>query len=203
MNLKYIDAMCSIQPYEIWMKKSDSSSYSTIFDSVKENKVYYENIHLTYNDLVALRTSPIIQGTNGLLSLSFIASLIITTLGFLIYWILSIKERTLDFGILRAMGLTLKKIITVLINEQIFISGAAMVMGLAIGGFASNIFIPMLNLSTNPNEKIILPFKAVSYISGYINLAIFMIIMLSISLLVLINIVKKLDLNQALKLGDD
>lgn len=203
MNLKYIDAMCSTQPYEIWMKKSDSSSYNTIFDSVKENKVYYENIHLTYNDLVDLKTSPIIQGTNGLLSLSFIASLIITTLGFLIYWILSIKERTLDFGILRAMGLTLKKVITILINEQIFISGAAMIMGLAIGGFASNIFIPMLNLSTNPNEKIILPFKAVSYISGYINLTVFMIIMLSISLLVLINIVKKLDLNQALKLGDD
>lgn len=76
-------------------------------------------------------------------------------------------------------------------------------MGLGIGSFASNIFIPMVNLSTNPDEKIILPFKAVSYMSGYINLTIFMIVMLSISLLVLINIVKKLDLNQALKLGDD
>lgn len=203
MNLKYIDAMCSTQPYEIWMKTSSNASYNTIFDSIKENKVYYENIHLTYNDLVDLKTSPIIQGTNGLLSLSFIASLVITTLGFLIYWILSIKERTLDFGILRAMGLTLKKVITILINEQIFISGAAIIMGLGIGSFASNIFIPMVNLSTNPDEKIILPFKAVSYMSGYINLTIFMIVMLSISLLVLINIVKKLDLNQALKLGDD
>ncbi len=203
MNLNYIESMCATQPYEIWMKKKEDATYAQVFDSIKANSISYENLHLSYNDLVNSRTSPIIQGTNGMLSLSFIASMIITTLGFLIYWTLSIKNRTLDFGILRAMGLSMKKIINILIDEQCFISGVAILMGALIGGFISNVFVPMLNLSTDPSQKVILPFKPVSFAGGYIKLGVFLFIILFISLLILINIVKKININQALKLGED
>lgn len=48
--------------------------------------------------------------------------MLITAVGFAIFWILSIRDKVLQFGILRAMGLSLKKLIGMLGIEQILIS---------------------------------------------------------------------------------
>jgi len=137
-----------------------------------------------------------------MLSLCFIASLVITVLGFLNYWTLYVKDRTLDFGIMRALGVPFKNIVNILIGEQILRTGS-IIMGLLIGSFCSNIFIPMLNLTGITNRDVILPFKVVSFTTSYIKLSISLVIISLLTIFILIKEIKKIDLNQALKLGTD
>jgi putative ABC transport system permease protein len=57
------------------------------------------------------KNDPVLQGTNGVLTVGFIIILLVCMTGFLIYWILSIRSRVLQFGIFRAMGLSMKSIL--------------------------------------------------------------------------------------------
>ena len=59
--------------------------------------------------------------------------LLLCATGFLIYWILSIQSRALQFGIFRAMGMSLREILSMLINEQLFISVSSIAVGAGIG----------------------------------------------------------------------
>lgn len=51
---------------------------------------------------------------NGALTLGFVVIMLMTVIGFLIYWIISIRSRTLQFGVLRAMGVTFREVIATL-----------------------------------------------------------------------------------------
>ena len=44
------------------------------------------------------KNDPVLQGTNGILTVGFIVVLLLCTVGFLIYWILSIQSRALLFA---------------------------------------------------------------------------------------------------------
>lgn len=202
LNNNYVESALPSQPYDIWMKKSSNVSNDIIYQNIINNKLSYERITTIHEKMYDLKNDPIIQGTNGTLTLCFLSSLFITCMGFIIYWTLSIKNRTLQFGILRAIGLSMNKIITILIGEQLLISGLATITGILVGLYASNIFVPLVNLSSNPKEKI-LPFRTVSFIGNYINLGLFMVIILTCCILILIRIVKKIKIDQALKLGED
>ena len=59
-----------------------------------------------------------LQGMNGALTLGFIIIMVMCIIGFLIYWILSIKSRTLQFGILRAMGMKFREILMMIVYED-------------------------------------------------------------------------------------
>lgn len=41
----------------------------------------------------AVSKDPLLQGTNGVLTMSFIVMLVLCTAGYLIYWIMSIRAR--------------------------------------------------------------------------------------------------------------
>ena len=78
---------------------------------------------------------------NGALTLVFIIIMVMCIIGFLIYWILSIKSRTLQFGILRAMGMKFREIIMMIVYEQLLVSGVAIFAAIFIGGVTSDLFV--------------------------------------------------------------
>jgi len=147
VNLSYINEILSIQPYDIWVKKgNDKKATEQLYKDMGDKKLHISKVEDSSQKIIAKKNQPLVQGTMGILSISFIASMIITIIGFLIYWILSIKNRTLQFGVLRAMGITFKKLLSMLGFEQLLISGFAILMGAAIGNVSSNIFVPLLKV---------------------------------------------------------
>ncbi|WP_055669920.1 ABC transporter permease [Desnuesiella massiliensis] len=202
MNYNYVDSVVPNQPYDVWMKKSPNASNDDIYKDISTKHLSYEAIKTVHEGLYKLKNDPIVQGTNGTLTLCFLSSLFITCLGFIIYWSLSIKNRTLQFGILRAIGLSMKKIIAILISEQVLISGLGAITGIIVGLLSSNVFVPLVNLSSASKEKV-LPFRPISFIGNYISLGLFIIVVLTCCLFILIRIVKKIKIDQALKLGED
>lgn len=201
-NLSYIHGMLPTEPYQVWIKKKPDAKDSVILDDIIEKNLKLEKLEFSDQKIMEKKNDPLLQGTNGALTLGFIITMLIATIGFLIYWILSIKERTLQFGIFRAMGLTKKKVSGIIILEQITISFAAIVMGIIAGGLASDIFVPLLQLVYSSAEQVP-PLRVVANAEDYIKVYIIVGSMLLLGFLVLSRLISRIKVDQALKLGED
>ncbi len=93
--------------------------------------------------LTSQKNDPMTQGINGFFTLSFLVTMLITFVGFFIYWVLAIKGRLLQFGLLRSMGLSRFAVIRVLLWEQLLVSVTAIFAGIGLGS-------PLMSLSLIP-----------------------------------------------------
>jgi putative ABC transport system permease protein len=201
-NLAYIQAKMRMEPYEIWMKTDPEVTSKEIYEEIEEKKLGVLEIKDSKQMVIQRKNDPMLQGTNGALTMGFIVTMIVCTLGFLIYWILSIEKRTLQFGILRAMGLTIRKVIGIIACEQIIISGTAIIVGILAGGITSDLFIPLLQIVYGSAEQVP-PFKVMAYRGDYIKLYMIILAMLLLGFAVLGRLIASIRINQAIKLGED
>ena len=146
--------------------------------------------------------SSLVLITNGLFSLSFLVAVILCTIGFLIYWITSIKQRELLFGIYRAMGMSMKEINKMLINEQVFSSVLASLAGYGVGAAATVLFVKLVAVVYLPEAHNIAISITINPFD-IMKLTIVVVAMFIICFIVLRTILKKMNITQALKLGED
>jgi putative ABC transport system permease protein len=201
-NLSYIQNKLAIQPYEVWIKKKPDAGDKQFNDDIIKRNLRIDNIKYREQELVRMKNDAFMQGMNGMLTLGFIAAMTISMLGFLIYWIISIKNRVLQFGILRAMGMSLTKVIGMLACEQILVSGAAILLGIIVGGLTCDTFIPLLQIVFNSADQIP-PFKIMANAGDYIKIYAVIGTMLLMGFLILWRIIAKIKIDQAVKLGED
>ena len=149
-----------------------------------------------------MRNDALFQGTNGILTMSFIIILILCCTGFLIYWILSIRQRELLFGVFRAMGMTKKEVIKMLINEQIFSSGLSILIGTGLGLLASKLFVPLVQIFYASTEQAI-PLEVVRETVDMVRLFCVIGLVIVVCMIVLGMLISKIRISQALKLGED
>ena len=142
-NFSFLQSRWGILPYQVWMRtNTENNRFFREFQ--EENRLVLTHFADTHAQLVEMRASPMIQGTNGVLTLNFLITLFICFSGFLIYWILSIRSRMLQFGIFRAMGMGMGGIIRLLISEQLAITLTALGIGVIVGELAARYFVPLI-----------------------------------------------------------
>jgi putative ABC transport system permease protein len=201
-NLGCLNEGGNIRPYEIWMKRAPDVTSEQIYQEFEEKDIKFDTIQNRQQDLVAAKNDPMLQGTNGMLTLGFIIIMTVTFIGFLIYWIFNIRERTLQFGILRAMGLSKRKLVGMIVWEQVLISGVAILVGVLVGTLSSNLFVPLLQMVYSPSEQVP-PFLVVAYLEDYLRIFAVLGVMLVVGGVVLGVIISRIKMDQALKLGED
>ena len=202
MNYDYINIMTVTEPYEVWIDLEDDADISALYQNVIDNDIVATRLDVASQLIVSSKTDAVLQGVNGALTLGFITIMAMCFIGFLIYWILSIKGRTLQFGILRAMGMSFKEIISMIVYEQLLVSGVSIFLSIIIGGIASDIFVPLFQVLYNVTDQVP-PFKVVSQRSDYIKLYVIVLIMLLVGFVVIARLIKQININKALKLGED
>lgn len=202
LNYNYVYNNTELEPYEVWLKLKDNATSEELYADISEKKLPVEWLVDSTQLLIEEKNSPDLQGMNGGLTLGFIITMIMAIIGFLIYWILSIKGRTLQFGILRAMGMTIREIIGMLGYEQLLVSLVSIAMAFVIGGVTSDIFVPLFqNMYSVANQ--IPPFIISAAASDYIKIYVLIVIMLGGGFAILGGIIRKININKALKLGED
>ena len=142
-NYNYIRKLTELQPYQIWLKLQDGATSEQLYADISAKNLKIQRIQDSSQMLIEEKTDPALQGMNGALTLGFVVIMLMTVIGFLIYWIISIRSRTLQFGVLRAMGVTFREVISTLGWEQLLVSLVSIAMGFVIGGIASDMFVPM------------------------------------------------------------
>ncbi|MBE6955078.1 MAG: ABC transporter permease [Ruminococcaceae bacterium] len=198
-NLVQMQNIWGVEPYEIWIETDNTD---LVYDFAAENGLQYTAFTDTAADLVDEKNDPILQGTNGVLTVGFILVLAVCMVGFLIFWILSIRSRTLQFGVFRAMGMPMRGLIALLIAEQVCVSLTSVAAGAGVGILASRLYVPLIQLSYTSMD-ITLPLRIVAEGSDYLRLfsvfgAVFVICLAALAILV-----KRIRIAQALKLGED
>lgn len=202
LNYTYAYNNTNLEPYEVWLKLKNGATSEELYADISEKRLPIEWLVDSSQLLIEEKNSPTLQGMNGGLTLGFIITMIMAIIGFLIYWILSIKGRTLQFGILRAMGMTMGEIIGMLGYEQILVSLVSIAIAFVIGGVTSDIFVPVFqNMYSVANQ--IPPFIVSAAASDYIKIYVLIVIMLGGGFAILGGIIRKININKALKLGED
>ncbi|MFG6357235.1 MAG: ABC transporter permease [Acetatifactor sp.] len=188
-------------PYEIWFQAQDGTD--GLYPWLEE----HPQVKLT--GLVDLgevreeiRNDTLFQGTNGILTMSFIVVLLLCSVGYLLYFILSIRSRELMFGVLRAMGMRKGEISRMLALEQIFCGLYSIAMGTLVGLIGSRMFVPMIQNAYAASDQV-LPLELITSRSDLLQLFGVIAAVMLVCLLVISRIVAHMNISKALKLGED
>ncbi|MDY5346554.1 MAG: FtsX-like permease family protein [Eubacteriales bacterium] len=201
-NLSKLFFEHEIRPYSFWVKRAPGMTDAALYQTFTDSEFGLKSMESATQAVIQEKNSPTLQGTNGLLSVSFLTAIVICALGFMIYWIISIKSRTLQFGISRALGLSKAGIMKMLICEQLLVSGVAAAMGILIGKIGSVLFVPMLAVNYTTVEDII-PFKVVATRGDLIRIGCIVGGMLIVCIAVLSILVIRQKIDRAVKLGEE
>lgn len=200
-HLSQVQEGFDIRPYQVWLK-TNSEDAEFFYEWAEENNYKFTSIESLQSNLADIRTDTLFQGTNGILTLSFIIILLLCGVGYLIYWILSIRERELLFGVFRAMGMRKNEILHMLINEQIFSGILSILFGALVGAVASKLYVPMIQIAYAA-EKQVLPQSLITDGADMVKLFVVIAIMLCICIAVLVRNIAAMKITNALKLGED
>lgn len=190
------------EPYEVWISLKEGTSSEDVAKWIRDNQVSVKK----YVDRQANRQQtleePLLQGTNGVLTMSFLVMLLLCAAGYLIYWIMSIRSRELVFGTLRAFGMHKKELFHILMLEQLFSGILSMLAGAGIGILASRMFVPILQTAYAASNQV-LPILLYTNPEDMVRLYGTLIFMMAVCLMVLVLLVLKLNVTKALKLGEE
>ena len=199
-NLNQLQADWGVTPYEIWIDAEGSTRF--IYDFAEAENLSFVSFRDASAEIVRLKNDPVFQGTNGILTVGFIVAVLLCAVGFLIYWILSIKARALQFGIYRAMGLSMREMVSMLLTEQLLISVTAIVTGVAVGRATSALFVPLIQLTYAAYDNP-LPATVTGDPADMIRLLAIVGAMMIACMAILGGLISRMKIAQALKLGED
>ncbi|MFD0681695.1 MULTISPECIES: ABC transporter permease [unclassified Paenibacillus] len=201
-HLSYIHNNMALEPYDVWLTLKPGAKSQELYDALEEKKIPVTKLNDAKQELIRSKNDPFLLAINGVMTLGFIISIVISFFGFLLYWVLSLSGRVLQFGILRAMGISFRQLIMMLIGEQLLTSGAAVAIGMLTGNLTSRFFVPMFQLSMQTSSQVP-PFLVTFDPRDQLQLYIIVSIMLTVGLFILGTMLSRVKIHQAVKLGED
>lgn len=149
-----------------------------------------------------LARDPVALGISGALSLGFVVAAVFAIVGFAVSAAVSAAERTTEFAVLRAIGLTGRQLIGWLALEGGVTAALALGGGIALGASVSWLVLPFVSLAGEggkpfPEVVVDLSWEAVAVLTGTILAA------LSVILVVQLLLLRRLALAPALRAGEN
>ena len=189
-------------PYQVWMKLSDGVKETMFTKSFAAAGVQPQHITLLQEQLAGNRNSAMVQVTNGMFTLSFILSLVICSVGFLLYWIMTLKKRELLLGVYRAMGMRMGEVRKMILTEQLFASAGPVLAGGGIGAVTTLLFVRLLMVVYLP-QKHNLAIEIYIYPTDLLKLLAVLLAVMLFCYLIIRKILRSMKIAKALRLGED
>lgn len=201
-NLNYIQNNLALEPYQVWLKLKPGASRVKLYQELSKSKTPIVSMTDTIQEIKQSKKNPFIEAINGVMTLGFMISILISFFGYVLYWGLMLVSRVLQFGTMRAMGVTFGQLLKMLIIEQVLTSGVAIVLGSVTGWISSRIFVPMFQIAFNPSSMVP-PFQVIMNIRDSEHLYEVITVMIVTALVILGVMVSRIKIHQAVKLGED
>ncbi|MFF2093492.1 ABC transporter permease [Paenibacillus sp. NPDC058174] len=201
-NLDYLYDQLPIMPYEVWLKMKPDAKVAPIITALQKQGLELASVKDVRTELTIQSKHPTRGGVFGILSLGFLVSVIVTLMGYVLYWFFNLSGRVVQFGVLRAMGLSRKQLTGMLLLEQLFTAGLSIGLGVAIGKVTSLLFLPFLQTAENIAETVP-PFRVIFDSKDTNQLyAVVGFMMLTGAMLLFLHI-RRLRVHQAVKMGEE
>jgi putative ABC transport system permease protein len=201
-NLGFIfDNIGGIYPYDVWLETDAAASTDSILqDALKRGLMVIRSFDARAQiDRDQLR--PERQGVFGLLSVGFGAAALLTVSGFMIYTFISFKRRSIELGVLRALGLSVGQMAVFLIAEQLTLVATGALAGTGLGVLVSNLFIEFFQVQTGrhpftPTFVVQIAWNEIAYIYAVFGT------MFLLAVLALLMALRQMRIFEAIKLGE-
>jgi len=187
-------------PYGVWMNLADDADIQQLASE--------ELTLLAASDWDAPRLVisteqelPERQGLFGLLSVGFGAAAVLTVVGFLLYALFSFRRRFIEFGVLRAVGLSSKQMSAFLAWELAFLILMGGGLGTFLGGWVSSFFIPFLQVGAD-EQSLIPPYVVDIAWSAIFRIYALFAVLFVVALITLIVMLRRMKIFEAVKLGE-
>jgi putative ABC transport system permease protein len=154
-NLEYIfEQMGGIFPYDVWARTAPDVDPERMQTDLLDYDIRVISMRGSREAIEREQGRPERTGVFGILSVGFIAAAILTMLGFLLHAMISFRQRYIEFGVLRAIGLSVGQMISFLGLEQFLLITTGISAGTVIGVWVSRLFIPFLQVGTDRNINV-------------------------------------------------
>lgn len=204
-NYAFMANVFGMTPYEIWIKAGKGHAQDekeVLLEYLKAGGVSVNGFEGVREKQRNWLNQPMLQITNGMYTLSFLVSLLLCLVGFFLYWLRSLKQRQPLFGVYRAMGMRLFELNRMLVHEQLYSSLPSIFSGMLSGGVSTCLFVTLIALVYLP-EKHNVALHMVVEPWDIVKLLLFLVLMCGVCLLVMKRFVKRMKLNESMKLGED
>lgn len=201
-NLDYLfETMGGQFPYDVLVETLPNTDFETMQRDLYKFDINVLNYYSARQNIASEQAQPQRQGLFGVLSVGFVASAILTILGFLLYTLFSFRRRFIELGTLRAVGLSRRQMSLFLAWELAFLIGVGIGIGTLLGYFMSDSFIPYLQVGTSP-EDVTPPYQVdIAWDAITRVYALFGLLFVS-ALMALVVSLLRMRIFQAIKLGE-
>ncbi len=153
-NLEFIfEQMGGEQPYDVWIKTTPPIDFEEMKAELRTVEINVMGYDAAAQRIGNEQRRPERQGLFGVLSVGFLASAVLTVLGFLLYALFSFRRRFIELGTLRAIGLSTRQLGIFLVCELAFLIILGLSAGTWIGITISDLFIPYLQIGAGPTAN--------------------------------------------------
>ncbi|WP_213617962.1 ABC transporter permease [Paenibacillus sp. J22TS3] len=201
-NLDYIYDQLPMMPYEVWLKMKPGAKVAPIYSKLAEKDIEVAKIKDVRTELVTQSKLPTRGGVFGILSMGFLVSVMVSLIGYILFWFFNLSGRVVQFGILRAMGLSRRQLTIMLLAEQILTAGLSIALGIGIGKLVGRLYLPFLQTAENVTSQVP-PFRIVFDSKDTQQLYLVVAVMLLMGAGLLLWQIRRLKVHQAVKLGEE
>ncbi|NOU69542.1 FtsX-like permease family protein [Paenibacillus sp. LMG 31461] len=201
-HLSYIQNNLAVEPYDVWLKLKPGMTSQALYEALEQKRISVTRLVDTNMMVIRSKNDPFQLAVNGVMTLGFLIAIGISFIGFLLYWVLSLYGQILQFGVLRAMGISYRQLIGMLVAEQLLTSGAGVLIGMITGNVASRLFVPLFQLTFDSSSQVP-PFQVSFDPKDQLHLYMIVTIMIGLGLLLLGTMLSRIKIHQAVKLGED
>lgn len=206
-------------PHEVWLTTEPNvdhewlvyavRGYSIVLDQeADQSKLVQDGLNTQVKDWVSAdlnirkeQRRPERQGLFGLLSVGFVASALLTVLGFLLYALFSFRRRFIEMGMLRAVGLSIRQMLSLLASELALLVLIGIGAGTLVGVFASTLFVPFLQIGAS-SQAHFPPFQIEIAWLSIIQIYVLFGVLFLAALGALSTLLLRMKIFQAIKLGE-
>ena len=201
-NLEYLFEQAGGQyPYDVWLATEPDVDYVKIEENVRDLRLYVQYWEAPLIEIFDEQQRPERQGLFGVLSVGFIAAALLTVMGFLLYAFFSFRQRFIELGVLRAIGLSVGQMTTFLAWELAFLILIGLSAGTGLGAWVSKLYIPYLQVGTDAAAQIPPYVVELSWFAIFRIYALFGALFFT-ALGVLVLLLIRIKIFQAIKLGE-
>jgi putative ABC transport system permease protein len=186
--------------YELWLRSDGTDNVKAVQATAFRNSLRV----LPYTPSAFVNAEilqPQRQGLFGLLSIGFVATGVMSMIGMLAYILLTLRKRSVEFGVLRAIGISQTSLRLTLALEQLITIGFSTLLGLSIGIITSVLYLPFLKVRQGvfPETP---PFLVVfaGFDTGLIGLA--ATILMGLIIILELYVIQRMRIGEAVKLGE-
>ncbi len=183
-----------VAPNEVWLEIPDRQPAPTL-DTTLRQIPGVTGMAFAWEPYNQLLREPLPAAIAGMLYAGFWVSLLLSLLDFGFYLAVTARRRSLGFAVLQALGWNANHLWALLVVEQTALVIPALLVGVALGAALAYVILPFLALVGGETLKLPIP--------GLIGLLVALVVGFGVLLFATALWLRKLNVNQVLRLGEE